>query len=369
MLSLDRYDAVINPLNFNTRTNRAKHMVFSAWFLSALLSIPALFLNQIRIKNNLPQCWIELNPYEWRLYFTLVSLSLFFIPTLIIFFCYVCIIRTIWFQRQTEQTGSVSNDRSVVKDANLHCTSKEQFLSTTEQLLLNKENQLLSETEQFLNKDQFTNETKDQFTNCIEQTSNEQLNTSKEQESNIHFIKPELAQFRDQLGLKLNSITQSSVWRPENCFTNKFNNFNDTFNNSSTIDKTDKTTTNSSNRSSLFNSRSKMLLKHHSFDQAFDPSFDRIKMNPKLNSIKEQTRPTELASSLKIDLSHHPKKNSCMRVNSQGIIPKARIKTLQMTFVIITGKSKMNFFLNSISLIGFCNLNNFEHLLDLNQII
>ena len=48
MLSLDRYDAVINPLNFNTRTNRAKHMVFIAWLLSGLLSVPALFLNQIR---------------------------------------------------------------------------------------------------------------------------------------------------------------------------------------------------------------------------------------------------------------------------------------------------------------------------------
>lgn len=309
--TLDRYDAVINPLNFNTRTNRAKHMVFIAWLLSGLLSIPALFLNKIQIKNNLAQCWIELTVYEWRFYFTLVSLSLFFIPTLIIFYCYICIIRTIWFQRRTEQTPE-SNDKSS-KDIEKF-SSKDPFLKN------NSNNPKTSEhppsnlqCTDFLNKDLNKNQT--------------------------NIIQPQMSKLRDRLSLKL---AQSSMWpdsltTKNNKYKDKFKNstFNDTFN-STSIDKIDKTKLPNKR---LFNPRS-MLQKHHSFDQAFDhSSFDRICLDPKLSSIKEQTKP-ELTSSSKLDQQNQPKKNNCMRVNSEGIYPKAKIKTLQMTFVIITGFEK-----------------------------
>jgi hypothetical protein len=35
-------------------------------------------------------------PWQWQVYLVLVSLSLFFIPTLIISFCYAVIVVTIW---------------------------------------------------------------------------------------------------------------------------------------------------------------------------------------------------------------------------------------------------------------------------------
>ena len=295
---------------------------------------------------------------------------------LIILYCYCCIIRTIWFdQRRTEQAAT-PNDRCAKETAPAFASKELDFLG--QEQLLAKE-QLLSE-HQLSADERFVG---DQFTNSTDpkQLMNEGAQTADQdafEQSNIHTIKPELAKFRDRLSLKLNSITQSSMWpdalgsghklvvdRLNNSdrlnserlngdrlnsdklngdklnngavdkHTDKFANFNDSFN-SSPIDKTAAAARFSGGRR-LFNSRS-ILQKHHSFDQAFDHSFDRIRINPKLNCIKEQTRPELTTSSLKID-PLPIKKNSCMRVNSQGIIPKARIKTLQMTFVIITGRS------------------------------
>lgn len=42
------------------------------------------------------QCWIDLPPEHWQLYMSLVAVSLFIIPTLIITACYAIIVYTIW---------------------------------------------------------------------------------------------------------------------------------------------------------------------------------------------------------------------------------------------------------------------------------
>jgi len=43
------------------------------------------------------QCWIEFDhPWQWQVYMVLVSVTLFFIPALIITFCYAVIVITIW---------------------------------------------------------------------------------------------------------------------------------------------------------------------------------------------------------------------------------------------------------------------------------
>lgn len=43
-LSIDRYDAIINPMNFSGSWKRAKILVISAWAMSALFSVPQIFL-------------------------------------------------------------------------------------------------------------------------------------------------------------------------------------------------------------------------------------------------------------------------------------------------------------------------------------
>nr|XP_015835205.1 PREDICTED: cardioacceleratory peptide receptor 2 isoform X3 [Tribolium castaneum] len=63
-LSIDRYDAITHPMNFSG--------------------------------SCMPQCWIDLQTWQWKVYITLVALVLFVFPALIISACYAVIVRTIW---------------------------------------------------------------------------------------------------------------------------------------------------------------------------------------------------------------------------------------------------------------------------------
>lgn len=42
------------------------------------------------------QCWIELQPWQWRVYMTLITVALLIAPAIIISACYTVIVRTIW---------------------------------------------------------------------------------------------------------------------------------------------------------------------------------------------------------------------------------------------------------------------------------
>jgi neuropeptide S receptor 1 len=70
--------------------------VASSWALSAVFSIPAIFLNEEAVIEGRPQCWIQLEQWQWRIYITLVAVSLFFFPAVIISACYSIIVHTIW---------------------------------------------------------------------------------------------------------------------------------------------------------------------------------------------------------------------------------------------------------------------------------
>ena len=92
---------------------RAKWLVASAWFLSILFSVPIIFLYNIAVPETAPelgvQCWISFpEQWHWKLYMTLVSTSLFFIPAVIIATCYAVIVATIWRKGQTMVTPKVT---------------------------------------------------------------------------------------------------------------------------------------------------------------------------------------------------------------------------------------------------------------------
>lgn len=76
---------------------RAKLLIFFAWLLSAVFSIPLFILYEEDIIQGVRQCWIELGePWRWQLYMLLVATTLFFIPAVIITLCYAIIVKTIW---------------------------------------------------------------------------------------------------------------------------------------------------------------------------------------------------------------------------------------------------------------------------------
>ncbi|XP_053203694.1 cardioacceleratory peptide receptor-like [Panonychus citri] len=105
-LSIDRYDAITHPLNFTSRERRAKFLIAFAWILSGLFSVPTFFLYKIHIIEDKPQCWIHLEIGEWQIYMTLVAISLFFIPTIIISACYSIIVYTIWTKSRSMGSSS-----------------------------------------------------------------------------------------------------------------------------------------------------------------------------------------------------------------------------------------------------------------------
>nr|CAD7586941.1 unnamed protein product [Timema genevievae] len=124
-LSIDRYDAITHPMNFSGSWRRARALVAVAWLISAVFSVPIVILYHERrieapillICKTKPicfvfcpgrlQCWIDTEPWQWQLYMTLVAVTLFVVPALIISACYTVIVSTIWSKSKqlTPDTG------------------------------------------------------------------------------------------------------------------------------------------------------------------------------------------------------------------------------------------------------------------------
>ncbi|KAI0239891.1 Cardioacceleratory peptide receptor [Lamellibrachia satsuma] len=79
---------------------RAKILIATAWALSFIFAIPqiVLFEDQIWAQDNKHHCGIHLfsTAQHWQIYLMPIAISLFFLPGIIITFCYVMIIFTIF---------------------------------------------------------------------------------------------------------------------------------------------------------------------------------------------------------------------------------------------------------------------------------
>ncbi|XP_015520111.1 cardioacceleratory peptide receptor-like isoform X1 [Neodiprion pinetum] len=95
-LSIDRYDAIAHPMNFTGGWFRAKCLIATAWVLSFVFATPVGILFKQAVVNNKVQCWIEMEANQWQIYISLVSVTLFILPAVIITACYTCIVCTIW---------------------------------------------------------------------------------------------------------------------------------------------------------------------------------------------------------------------------------------------------------------------------------
>lgn len=96
---------------------KARILVATAWGLSAIFSLPSIFLNSKEEVKGMPQCWIDLQPWQWQLYITLVAISLFFLPALIIAACYTVIVYTIWTNSRTMSYPKINKSASTVGDS------------------------------------------------------------------------------------------------------------------------------------------------------------------------------------------------------------------------------------------------------------
>ncbi|XP_052814154.1 cardioacceleratory peptide receptor-like [Mya arenaria] len=95
-LSIDRLDAIARPMNINNVERRCRILVGLAWLFAVLFSSPMLYMSEMDIVDGKEQCWIDLQPWVWRIYVTMVSFAVLIIPAIIIASCYIAIVVVIW---------------------------------------------------------------------------------------------------------------------------------------------------------------------------------------------------------------------------------------------------------------------------------
>ncbi|RVE46572.1 hypothetical protein evm_008759 [Chilo suppressalis] len=123
-LSIDRCDAITNPMNFSGSWNRARVLIISAWFISVIFSIPILILYEVKEVQGQLQCWIELGtPRRWQVWVTLVSVMIFALPALAIAACYAVIVLTIWTKSKAVVMSPPINSRRSKTMRNGHIES------------------------------------------------------------------------------------------------------------------------------------------------------------------------------------------------------------------------------------------------------
>ncbi|XP_066210192.1 neuropeptide S receptor isoform X1 [Saccopteryx leptura] len=104
-LSIDRYHAIVYPMNFLQGEKQAKVLIAVAWGLSFLFAIPTLIIfGKRKLANGEVQCW-ALWPDDsyWTPYMTTVAFLVFFLPLAIISVIYAIVIRTIWIKSKTPE--------------------------------------------------------------------------------------------------------------------------------------------------------------------------------------------------------------------------------------------------------------------------
>ncbi|XP_011360779.1 neuropeptide S receptor isoform X1 [Pteropus vampyrus] len=110
-LSIDRYHAIVYPMNFLQGEKQAKILTVTAWSLSFLFSIPTLIIfGKRKLSNGEVQCW-ALWPDDsyWTPYMTIVAFLVYFIPLAIISVIYAIVIRTIWMKSKGHDESVISN--------------------------------------------------------------------------------------------------------------------------------------------------------------------------------------------------------------------------------------------------------------------
>ena len=91
MSAIDRYIAICHPFfSHKIRSSRVHLMVCIAWILSLLLPVPQIFIFSYKIREDGQyDCWATFEP-DWtlQLYITYYTFTVYFLPIIILTFCY-----------------------------------------------------------------------------------------------------------------------------------------------------------------------------------------------------------------------------------------------------------------------------------------
>ncbi|CAH1790446.1 unnamed protein product [Owenia fusiformis] len=114
-LSIDRLDAIARPLNFSRSGQRSKILIFLAWFISFVFSLPQFFLYKGYTYWSISVCGMTLTKtWQIKLYFILSAVAIFIVPAVIVTMCYIVIVYVVWSKSkaltpQTERSTKTSS--------------------------------------------------------------------------------------------------------------------------------------------------------------------------------------------------------------------------------------------------------------------
>ncbi|KAL1421030.1 hypothetical protein MTO96_004387 [Rhipicephalus appendiculatus] len=111
--AMDRYQAICFPLSSCSWTPaKSKMLVSFAWAVSLLCCVPQVFIFSYQeVSTGVYDCWgTFVEPWGLRAYVTWYSVSVFFVPLLVLCFTYVCICRSIWRNLRQKRESSKAAD-------------------------------------------------------------------------------------------------------------------------------------------------------------------------------------------------------------------------------------------------------------------
>ncbi|GAU88195.1 hypothetical protein RvY_00939-1 [Ramazzottius varieornatus] len=110
MMAFDRHYAIVYPLNaYSWRARRCTIMICTAWILSALCSLPQIFVfSQREILPGIEDCWASfIEPWGSKLYVTWFAFSIYLIPLVILTITYSQVTRTVWKVIRLKENGTL----------------------------------------------------------------------------------------------------------------------------------------------------------------------------------------------------------------------------------------------------------------------
>ncbi|XP_052813968.1 cephalotocin receptor 1-like [Mya arenaria] len=110
MTALDRYMSICNPLSSQTWTRKRVHVMAAiAWILSAIFSLPQLFIFSYKQRlDGVYDCMdnFDLQKQFWTLqvYVTWIFISVYAVPFVILTICYIKICHVVWVSVNSKET-------------------------------------------------------------------------------------------------------------------------------------------------------------------------------------------------------------------------------------------------------------------------
>lgn len=99
-MTIDRYYAVCNPMaSFLKGSFRRYLSIGTAWLISLAFSSPQFFIFSLQeVEENQRDCWATfIEPCGSRIYICWITLSVYFLPAIILLYCQIKICKTIYF--------------------------------------------------------------------------------------------------------------------------------------------------------------------------------------------------------------------------------------------------------------------------------